>query len=57
MANYREMYYKLFRATEKAINTLISAQQECEELYLSSTDGEIIKLTPKDSEENNNGKQ
>jgi len=57
MANYREMYYKLFRATEKAINTLISAQQECEELYLSSTDGEIIKLTPKDSYENNNGKQ
>lgn len=57
MANYREMYYKLFRATEKAINTLISAQQECEEMYLSSTDGEIIKLTPKDSEENNNGKQ
>ena len=57
MANYREMYYKLFRATEKAINTLISAQQECEELYLSSTDGEIIKLTPEDSDENNNGKQ
>jgi len=57
MANYREMYYKLFRATEKAINTLISAQQECEEMYLSSTNGEIIKLTPKDSEENNNGKQ
>ena len=57
MANYREMYYKLFRATEKAINTLISAQQECEEMYLSSTDGEIIKLTPEDSDENNNGKQ
>jgi len=46
MANYREMYYKLFRATEKAINTLISAQQECEEMYLSSTNGEIIRLNP-----------
>jgi len=57
MANYREMYYKLFRATEKAINTLISAQQECEEMYLSSTNGEIISLIPKDSDENNNGKQ
>ena len=57
MANYREMYYKLFRASEKAINILVSAQQDCEEMYLSSPEGEIISLIPKESDENNNGEQ
>ena len=33
---YREMYYKLMTATEKALRILICAQRECEELYLSS---------------------
>lgn len=36
MPDYKEMYLKLFRATEKAINELIKAQQDCEELYLNS---------------------
>ena len=36
MYNYKEMYLKLFRATEKAINCLINAQRECEELYISA---------------------
>lgn len=36
MADYKTMYYKLFRATDKAIELLISAQRECEELYCSS---------------------
>lgn len=35
MPDYKEMYLKLFRATEKAIGTLIEAQRECEELYIS----------------------
>ena len=30
------MYLKLFRATEKAINELITAQQECEEMYMGA---------------------
>lgn len=30
------MYFTLFRATERAIQTLIAAQQQCEELYLSA---------------------
>lgn len=34
------MYLKLFRASEKAVNLLIQAQQECEELYISSTEPE-----------------
>ncbi len=40
MPNYKEMYLKLFRATETAINGLIAAQRECEELYISDADDE-----------------
>ena len=36
MADYKEMYYTLFRATEKAINGLIEAQRKCEEIYLEN---------------------
>ena len=35
MSDYKEMYLKMVRATEQAINILIKAQQECEELYIS----------------------
>lgn len=48
--DYKEMYLVLLRSTEKAINLLIKAQQECEELYLSATMNEkpeakaVIKL-------------
>ena len=35
MPNYKEMYLKMMRASEQAIRTLIKAQQECEELYVS----------------------
>lgn len=42
--NYKEMYLELFRATEKAINVLVEAQQICEEKYVSRT--ETIALFP-----------
>ena len=35
MANYKEMYLKMMRASEQASRILIQAQQECEEMYLS----------------------
>ena len=35
MPDYKEMYLKMVRATERAMNVLIEAQQECEEMYLS----------------------
>ena len=35
MPDYKEMYLKMVRASERAINILIQAQQECEEMYLS----------------------
>ena len=38
MVDYKEMYLKMNRAMEKAINILIEAQRECEEDYLRQTD-------------------
>lgn len=35
------------RANAKAVNILIQAQQECEEMYMSSPDPEIKVLDPK----------
>ncbi len=37
MPDYREMYLKLFKASEQAVNILIAAQQEGEEHYISSS--------------------
>ena len=41
MPDYKEMYLKMFRASEQAINILIKAQRECEELYISSPEPEL----------------
>lgn len=40
MPDYKEMYLKLFRATEEAVNLLIDAQQVCEELYITAPEPE-----------------
>ena len=37
MADYKDLYLTLFRATEKAIRTLVAAQQECEERFLEAS--------------------
>ncbi len=44
MPDYKKMYLTLFKASEDAINTLIAAQRECEEIYLSSPEAEITIL-------------
>ena len=41
MPDYKKMYFTLFRATEQAINTLIEAQRECEELYIREPETEL----------------
>lgn len=41
MPDYKKMYLILFRATEQAINMLIEAQRECEELYISEPETEL----------------
>ena len=51
MPDYKEMYLSLFRATEKAINLLIAAQQECEELYLSAPEPELLVLPSQESDQ------
>ncbi len=40
MSDYKEMYLTMVRASEKAIDLLVEAQQKCEEMYLSSKDEE-----------------
>ena len=55
MPDYKEMYETLFRATEfrateQAINTLIRAQQEREELYLNAPEAELILLERAEAE-------
>ena len=36
--DYKAMYMKMMRASEEAINILIEAQRECEEMYLEATE-------------------
>ena len=49
MPDYKEMYLTLFRATEQAINTLIVAQQKCEELYMDAPQA-ALTILPKSRE-------
>lgn len=45
MSDYKEMYFKLFRASEQAISTLIQAQRECEELYINQPEPDLKVLS------------
>lgn len=44
MPDYQKMYYKMAQAVEAAIQGLIAVQQTCEELYLSSSEENILEL-------------
>ena len=44
MVDYKEMYKKMFQASELAINILIQAQRQCEEMYISAKETEIVEL-------------
>lgn len=52
MPDYKTLYHKLFHATDQAIELLIAAQQECEDLYCSSEEPEVraLDFTQKDTE-------
>ncbi len=51
--DYKEMYLKLFRASEDAVNLLVSAQRECEEMYISEPEAELkILHVPETKPEN-----
>ncbi len=58
MPDYKEMYLKMVRATEKAIRaeeetlrTLIEAQRECEEMYLSAPESDLKVMELPQSDE------
>ena len=53
MPDYKEMYLKIFRASERAVNILVAVQQECEEHYISSSKPGIRVTSP--PTENNKG--
>ena len=36
MADYKQMYMKLMDATESAMDILIAAQRQCEEIYIET---------------------
>ncbi len=40
MPDYKELYLKMVRASERSLQELIRAQQECEELILQEADEE-----------------
>jgi len=56
MSDYQKMYGILFRATEQAINTLIKAQRECEELYINEPET-VLELLPKAGKEETEGEK
>lgn len=41
MPDYKETYIKMFRASEKALDIIIAAQQECEKLYTADSPPEL----------------
>lgn len=41
--DYKELYLKMMRETEKAIDVLIKAQSECEEMFISMCENEEQK--------------
>lgn len=55
MPDYKEMYLKMFRASEQAINILVAVQRECEELYISQPEPElkVIPLPPENNKDVN----
>lgn len=44
MPNYKELYLKVFRASEKAVNILLEAQRECEKLFINQPEPELTLL-------------
>ena len=57
MPDYKEMYLKMVRASEAAMDILIRAQQECEELYIGAPSPALVELPrrapePEGKEEN-----
>ena len=46
MPDYREMYIKMARAAAEAVDILIAAQQECEEMYIHAPEPMMKLIKP-----------
>ncbi|HWR22423.1 MAG TPA: hypothetical protein VN366_03010 [Feifaniaceae bacterium] len=44
MPDFKEMYLKMFQASEQAISILNAVQRECEELYVSSPEPKLTMV-------------
>lgn len=53
MADYKQLYLKLFSETEDLINRLITVQRECEELYIAQQEQEVTLLEPQKTNTSN----
>jgi hypothetical protein len=51
MPDYKELYFKMFRASEQAMRILMQAQCECEEQLISSPEAELV-VVPLPTEKN-----
>lgn len=50
MAEYKQMYYKLFNVMTDVINTLMQAQQQTESMFIESGETPIHLVEQKDEE-------
>ena len=52
MLDYKQMYMNMIQASEKAVNILIEAQRQCEDIYMMECDEKdnIIKLPLNDND-------
>jgi len=46
VANYKELYLEMMRATEKAIRILVEVQQQCEEAILADAEQPKLYILP-----------
>lgn len=53
MQDFKKMYLTMFQASERAVDILIAAQQECEERYISSPEPELtaVPLPPENKKD------
>ena len=51
ITDYKEMYFKMARAAADAVELLIAAQQEREEMYINAPEPMIELVVPKKEDE------
>ena len=57
MADYKEMYLKLFRSQTEVINILQQAQREAEIMYIEAEAPKLAMLPAEKTKRDNNGQE